>query len=117
MHNILFLLIKSYSIRFKTVRNVCALQNALGGFLGGKKGNQERLQAVVSLHTKRALERLSRHLGRIQAATLGQIISEAQKTLLSGLNSEEQTHYYRDLRCNCSFGVWWLKQGRGRGDC
>jgi len=61
-----------------------------------KDGDQERLQAVVSLHTKRALERLSRHLGLTQAATLDQIISEAQKTLLSGLSGEEQAHYYRD---------------------
>lgn len=61
-----------------------------------KEGERKRLQVVVSLHTKRALERLSRHLGLTQASTLDQIIGDAQEAILSGLSSEEQAHYDRD---------------------
>lgn len=55
-----------------------------------------RLSMVVSLNTTKGLERLARHEGRTQRATLEALVSAAQSVLLEGMSSAQQDYYYRD---------------------
>lgn len=56
-----------------------------------KEGDKERLQLVVSLHAKRALERLARHHGMTMAAMLERLAQEEQSRVTAGMDN----HQYR----------------------
>ncbi len=58
-----------------------------------KEGDGERLQAVVSLHAKRALERLSRLNGITQAAMLERLILDEQLRVTSGMDADQHRQY------------------------
>lgn len=58
-----------------------------------KEGDGERLQAVISLHAKRALERLARHHGSTQAATLERLILEEQQRVTAGMDADQHRAY------------------------
>ncbi len=58
-----------------------------------KEGDGERLQAVVSLHAKRALERLARHHGITQAATLERLILDEQRRVTSDMDADQHKKY------------------------
>ena len=54
----------------------------------------ERLQCVVSLHAKRALERLAVFYGLSQRDMLEQVINEAEQRLTAQLTGSEQDQFY-----------------------
>ncbi len=56
-------------------------------------GAGERLQAVISLHAKRALERLARHNGLSQGAMLEQLILEEQQRVTATLDGDAYRIY------------------------
>ncbi len=58
-----------------------------------KEGDGERLQAVISLHAKRALERLSKHQGSTQTATLERLILEEQQRVTAGMDADQHRAY------------------------
>lgn len=58
-----------------------------------KEGDGERLQAVISLHAKRALERLARHHGATQAALLERLILEEQKRVTAVMDDDQHRLY------------------------
>ena len=62
--------------------------------LNSLDGEGERLNTIISLVSKRALERLAACYGVTQREALERAIDEAQNRLLSGLSSEQQTAYY-----------------------
>ena len=53
-----------------------------------KEGNRERLQLVVSLQAKRALERLARHHGLTQAAMLERLVMAEQERVTAGMDGD-----------------------------
>ena len=66
-------------------------------------GNGERLQAVISLQAKRALERLARHAGITQAAMLERLILDEQKRVTAGMDDDQHRAYIGGrLPCNQS---------------
>ncbi len=58
-----------------------------------KEGEGERLQSVISLHAKRALERLARHAGIPQAAMLERLILEEQHRITAGMDGDAHRDY------------------------
>jgi hypothetical protein len=57
-------------------------------------GQHERLQAVVSIHAKRALERLAKYYSVTQQEALERAIGETQGRLLASLSSVDQERFY-----------------------
>lgn len=53
-----------------------------------------RLQAIVSIHAKRALERIAKYHGMKQQNALETVVQDFESRILDGLNSEQQTAYY-----------------------
>ena len=69
--------------------------------LKGVEGEGERLNTIVNLSAKRALERLASCYGVTQRNALERIIEEAQNRLLSGLSSKQQAAYYeKEFHCD-----------------
>ncbi|MBU1664878.1 MAG: hypothetical protein KKG92_05700 [Gammaproteobacteria bacterium] len=62
-----------------------------------KEGDGERLQAIISLHAKRAQERLARNHGATQAALLERLILEEQKRVTAGMDSDQHRAYIGEL--------------------
>ena len=58
-----------------------------------KEGEGERLQAVISLHAKRGLERLARHHGLSQVAMLERLILEEQQRVTATLEGDAYRIY------------------------
>jgi len=58
-----------------------------------KEGEGERLQTVISLHAKRALERQARHNGLTQAAMLERLILEEQDRVTATLDGDAYLIY------------------------
>lgn len=54
----------------------------------------ERLQAIVSIHAKQALERIAKYHGMKQQKALETAIQDFESRILDGLNGEQQTAYY-----------------------
>ena len=53
----------------------------------------ERLQAVISMDAKRAIERLARHHGLGQAVMLERLILEAQSRITANMDGDEHLVY------------------------
>jgi hypothetical protein len=53
-----------------------------------KEGEGERLQAVISLHAKRSIERLARHYGITQAALIERLAMEEQQRVTATLEGD-----------------------------
>ena len=53
-----------------------------------KEGEGERLQAVISLHAKRSIERLARHYGITQAALIERLAMDEQKRVTDTLEGD-----------------------------
>jgi hypothetical protein len=62
-----------------------------------KDGDGERLQAVISLHAKRAVERLARHVGVTQTAMLERLILDEQKRITAGMDDDQHRAYVGEL--------------------
>lgn len=58
-----------------------------------KEGEGERLQAIISLHAKRELERLARHNGLSQIAMLERLILEEQQRVTATLDDDAYRIY------------------------
>ena len=58
-----------------------------------KDGTRERLQLVIDLHAKRALERLAHHNGLTQSAMLEKLVIDEQTRVTSGLRGDEFAAY------------------------
>ena len=62
--------------------------------LKDENGTDERLNLLVDIHTKRALERLATRYSVTQRAMLQTLITDAEKALVNTLSSNEQASYY-----------------------
>jgi hypothetical protein len=60
-------------------------------------GNDVRAELVLSLTSKCALQRISRHRNETQRDTLETLIGMWQDIIVGRMTSAEQEHYYRDL--------------------
>ncbi len=58
-----------------------------------KEGDGERLQAVISLHAKLAIERLARHYGITQAALIERLAMDEQKRVTDTLEGDAYRVY------------------------
>ena len=58
-----------------------------------KEGEGERLQSVISLHAKLAIERLARHYGMTQAAMIERLAMDEQKRVTDTLEGDEYRIY------------------------
>lgn len=58
-----------------------------------KEGERERLQLVISLQAKRALERLAQHHGLTMAAMLERLALEEQKRVTADMDGEQYRGY------------------------
>ena len=54
-----------------------------------KNGDRERLQAVISLHAKRALERLARHYGLTLAGMVERLAMEEAARVTTGMDGDQ----------------------------
>jgi hypothetical protein len=57
-------------------------------------GQGERLNLVISLHAKRALERLASHYGVTQRAVLERVLADVERAVVDALPAEAQSAYY-----------------------
>jgi hypothetical protein len=62
-----------------------------------KEGEGERLQAVISLHAKRGLERLARHNGLSQIAMLERLILGEQHRVTATLEGDAYRIYLGEM--------------------
>jgi hypothetical protein len=58
-----------------------------------KDGDGERLQAIISLLAKRALERLAKHVGITQTGMLERLILEEQQRVTTGMDANQYRAY------------------------
>jgi uncharacterized protein YbgA (DUF1722 family) len=57
------------------------------------EGGAERLSMIVSLHTKRKLERLACHQGITQRAALERLLADAERSILDAMTGQQQDAY------------------------
>ena len=62
--------------------------------LKDENGTDERLNLLVDIHAKRALERLAARYSVTQRVMLQTLITDAEKALVNTLSSNEQASYY-----------------------
>lgn len=62
--------------------------------LKDEDGKGERLNLVIDLHAKRALERLAACYAVTQRAMLERILAEAERAALDGVPASEHAGYY-----------------------
>lgn len=58
--------------------------------------DSERINQVVGIGTKRALERLARHYAVSQRAALEKALGEADRAVTDGMSHKQYLHYVRD---------------------
>ena len=58
--------------------------------------DDERLNMVIGISAKRALERLARHYAVSQRAMLGQLLTEVERAVADGLEHDAHLCYVRD---------------------
>lgn len=59
-----------------------------------KEGDNERLQLVICLSAKRALERLARHHGLTMGAILERLVMDKQAGVTAGMDGEQYLRFY-----------------------
>ena len=59
-----------------------------------KEGSDQRLNVILGLDAKLALERMAKHAGVTNKSLLERVLLEAQSRLLEAMDGEQQTHYY-----------------------
>lgn len=59
-----------------------------------KEGSDQRLNVILGLDTKRALERMAKHYGVTNKNVLERLLLEAQSRLIEDMEDEQQTRYY-----------------------
>jgi len=58
-----------------------------------KEGEGERLQAIISLHAKLAIQRLAKHYGITQAALIERLVMNEQKRVTDTLEGDAYRVY------------------------
>jgi len=64
--------------------------------LHDENGTGERIDLLVDIHTKRALERLATRYTVTQRAMLQNLIADAERALIASLTASEQASYFAD---------------------
>ena len=59
-----------------------------------KEGSDQRLNVILGLDAKLALERMAKHDGVTNKSLLERVLLEAQSRLLEDMDGEQQTRYY-----------------------
>ena len=59
-----------------------------------KEGSDQRLNVILGLDTKRALERMAKHYGVTNKNVLERLLLDAQSRLIEDMEDEQQTRYY-----------------------
>lgn len=59
-----------------------------------KDGSDQRLNVILDLDVKLALERMAKHHGVSNKTILERVLLDAQSNLLEYMNDEQQTRYY-----------------------
>lgn len=59
-----------------------------------KEGSDQRLNVILGLDAKLALERMAKHDGITNKSLLERVLLEAQSRLLEAMDGEQQTRYY-----------------------
>ena len=59
-----------------------------------KEGSDQRLNVILGLDAKLALERMAKHNGVTNKSLLERVLLEAQSRLLEDMDGEQQTRYY-----------------------
>ncbi len=59
-----------------------------------KEGSDKRLNVILGLDAKLALERMAKHYGVTNKNVLERLLLEAQSRLLEDMEDEQQTRYY-----------------------
>ena len=59
-----------------------------------KEGSDQRLNVILGLDAKLALERMAKHDGVTNKRLLERVLLEAQSRLLEDMDGEQQTRYY-----------------------
>ena len=59
-----------------------------------KEGSDQRLNVILGLDAKLALERMAKHGGVTNKSLLERVLLETQSRLLEDMDGEQQTRYY-----------------------
>ena len=59
-----------------------------------KEGSDQRLNVILGLDAKLALERMAKHGGVTNKSLLERVLLETQSRLLEDMDDEQQTRYY-----------------------
>ena len=59
-----------------------------------KEGSDQRLNVILGLDAKLALERMAKHEGVTNKSLLERVLLEVQSRLIEDMDGEQQTHYY-----------------------
>ena len=59
-----------------------------------KEGSDQRLNVILDLHAKLALERMAKHYGVTNKAMLERALLAAQSQLIKDMNGDQQSAYY-----------------------
>lgn len=62
-----------------------------------KEGSAQRLNVILELDAKLALERMAKHHGVTNKELLGRVLLDAQSQLLANMNDEQQHRYCHNL--------------------
>ncbi len=62
-----------------------------------KEGEGERLQAIISLHAKLAIQRLAKHYGITQAALIERLVMNEQKRVTDTLEGDAYRVYIGEM--------------------
>ena len=66
-----------------------------------KEGSDQRLNVILSLDAKLALERMAKHDGVTNKSLLERVLLETQSRLLEDMDGEQRTRYY-DVKTSTS---------------
>lgn len=59
-----------------------------------KEGSDQRLNVILDLHAKLALERMAKHYSVTNKKVLERLLLEAQSQLLEQMDGQQQSDYY-----------------------
>lgn len=62
-----------------------------------KEGSAQRLNVILELNAKLALERMAKYHGVTNKELLGRVLLDAQSQLLANMNGEQQNRYCHNL--------------------
>ena len=87
---------KTMTVAGKAERNAAYQATYRRRHLQDVDATGERLNMVIGISAKRALERLARHYAVSQRVMLEQLLTGAEKDVADGLEHDAYLHYVRD---------------------